>query len=141
MAARAIAKFVRVSPRKARLLIGAIRGQYVPEAVAFLRFSPQRAARPILKVLQSAAANAAFLAERDGGSVDEDALKVVRAVVDEGPRLKRVRPRAMGRAYPIIRPTCHITVEVEEVQRPQPTGRRARHAGGGTSPQAPKSES
>ncbi|MDW8321700.1 MAG: uL22 family ribosomal protein, partial [Armatimonadota bacterium] len=60
--AHAIAKYVRVSPRKARLLIEAIRGQYVPEAVAFLRFSPQRAARPILKVVKSAAANAVFLA-------------------------------------------------------------------------------
>ncbi len=81
--AHAIAKYVRVSPRKARLLIEAIRGQYVPEAIAFLRFSPQRAARPILKVVQSAAANAVFLAERDGGSIDEEALKIVHAVVDD----------------------------------------------------------
>jgi len=139
--AQAIAKYVRVSPRKARLLIEAIRGQYVPEAVAFLRFSPQRAARPILKVVQSAAANAVFLAERDGESIDEDSLKVVQAIVDEGPRLRRVRPRAMGRAYPIIRPTCHIKVVVEEVPRPQPSGRRARHAGGGTTPQPPTSPS
>ena len=138
--AHAIGKFVRVSPRKARLLIEAIRGQYVPEAVAFLRFSPQRAARPILKVVQSAAANAAFLAERDGTTIDEDALKIVHAVVDEGPRLKRYRPRAMGRAYPIIKPTCHIRVEVEEVPRPQPAGRRARQ-GGGSAPKAPSSES
>jgi len=138
--AHAIARYVRVSPRKARLLIEAIRGQYVPEAVAFLRFSPQRAARPILKVVQSAAANAVFLAERDGETIDEDALKIVRAVVDEGPRLKRYRPRAMGRAYPIIRPTCHITVEVEEVPRPQPAGRRARQTGGGATP-TPSSQS
>lgn len=139
--AHAIARYVRVSPRKARLLIEAIRGQYVPEAVAFLRFSPQRAARPILKVVQSAAANAAFLAERDGETIDEDALKIVHAVVDEGPRLKRYRPRAMGRAYPIIKPTCHIRVEVVEVPRPHPAGRRARHTGGGTAPKAPTSES
>lgn len=138
--AHAIAKYVRVSPRKARLLIEAIRGQYVPEAVAFLRFSPQRAARPILKVVQSAAANAVFLAERDGETIDEDALKIVHAVVDEGPRLKRYRPRAMGRAYPIIKPTCHIRVEVQEVPRPQPAGRRARRSGG-TAPTAPTSES
>ncbi len=138
--AHAIAKYVRVSPRKARLLIEAIRGQYVPEAIAFLRFSPQRAARPILKVVQSAAANAVFLAERDGTSIDEDALKIVHAVVDEGPRLKRYRPRAMGRAYPIIKPTCHIRVEVDEVPRPEPAGRRARH-GGGAAPKAPTSES
>lgn len=138
--AHAIARYVRVSPRKARLLIEAIRGQYVPEAVAFLRFSPQRAARPILKVVQSAAANAVFLAERDGETIDEDALKIVRAVVDEGPRLKRYRPRAMGRAYPIIRPTCHITVEVEQVPRPQPAGRRARQTGGGATP-TPSSQS
>jgi large subunit ribosomal protein L22 len=139
--ARAIARYVRVSPRKARLLIEAIRGQYVPEALAFLRFSPQRAARPILKVVQSAAANAAFLAERDGATIDEEALKIVHAVVDEGPRLKRVRPRAMGRAYPIIKPTCHITVEVEEVPRPQPAGRRPRQAGGAAAPNTPSSES
>ncbi|MER3473579.1 MAG: 50S ribosomal protein L22 [Armatimonadota bacterium] len=137
--ARAIARYVRLSPRKARLLIEAIRGQYVPEAIAFLRFSPQRAARAILKVVQSAAANAVFLAERDGGSIDESALKIVHAVVDEGPRLRRVRPRAMGRAYPIIKPTCHITVEVEEVPRPRPVGRRARHTGGTTTPQTPSS--
>lgn len=139
--ARAIARYVRVSPRKARLLIEAIRGQYVPEAIAFLRFSPQRAARPILKVVQSAAANAVFLAERDGDTVDENNLKVVHAVVDEGPRIRRIRPRAMGRAYPIIRPTCHITVEVEEIERPQPSARRARHAGGAGAPQTPTTES
>ncbi len=139
--AHAIAKFVRVSPRKARLLIEAIRGQYVPEAVALLRFSSQRAARPILKVVQSAAANAVFLAERDGEAVDENALKIVGAVVNEGPRLKRVRPRAMGRAYPIIKPTCHITVEVQEVPRPQTTTRRTRGAGGKSAPKAPTSES
>ncbi|MCS6950380.1 MAG: 50S ribosomal protein L22 [bacterium] len=139
--AHAIARYVRLSPRKARLLIEAIRGQYVPEAVAFLRFSPQRAARPILKVVQSAAANAVFLAERDGETVDENALKIVRAVVDEGPRLKRYRPRAMGRAYPIIRPTCHITVEVQEVPRPQPAGRRARQTGGSSATPTPTNES
>lgn len=138
--AHAIARYVRVSPRKARLLIEAIRGQYVPEAIAFLRFSPQRAARPILKVVQSAAANAVFLAERDGEAIDEDALQIVRAVVDEGPRLKRYRPRAMGRAYPIIRPTCHITVEVQEVPRPQPAGRRTHQTGGGATP-SPSSQS
>lgn len=138
--AHAIAKYVRASPRKARLLIEAIRGQYVTEAVAFLRFSPQRAARPIMKVVQSAAANAVFLAQRDGKDVNEEHLKIVHAVVDEGPRLKRVRPRAMGRAYAIIKPTCHIKVEVEEVERPRPAGRRARHSGGAT-PQKPASES
>lgn len=128
--AHAIARYVRVSPRKARLLIDAIRGQYVQEAVAFLRFSPQRAARPILKVVQSAAANAIFLAERDGQTIDENALKITNAYVDEGPRLKRYRPRAMGRAYPIIKPTCHITVVVNEVPRSQPGTRRGRQAGG-----------
>lgn len=139
--ARAIARYVRLSPRKARLLIEAIRGQYVPEAMALLRFSPQRAARAILKVVQSAAANAAFLAERDGDTIDENALKIVRAVVDEGPRLRRIRPRAMGRAYPIIKPTCHITVEVSAVPRPQPAGRRARRTSAQTTPQTPSSES
>lgn len=139
--AHAKARYVRLSPRKARLLIEAIRGQYVPEAVAFLRFSPQRAARAILKVVQSAAANAVFLAGRDGYTIDEESLKIVHAVVDEGPRLRRVRARAMGRAYPIIKPTCHITIEVAEVPRPQPARRRARHSGGQTTPSTPSSES
>ncbi|MCS6831321.1 MAG: 50S ribosomal protein L22, partial [bacterium] len=80
--------------------------------------------------------------ERDGDTIDENALKIVQAVVDEGPRLKRYRPRAMGRAYPIIKPTCHIRVEVREEPRPQPAGRRTRHAGGaGAAPKASTSES
>ncbi len=126
--AQAIAKFIRVQPRKVRLVIDEIRGRYAEEALNFLRFIPNRAAGYISKVLSSAVANAA----NNHGLVPQN-LKLIEARVDEGPRQKRVQPRAQGRAYRILKRTSHITIIVQEVE-PQPrkpkkpTGSRAQAA-------------
>ena len=112
MEARAIARHIRMSPRKVRLVVDQIRGRPVSEAISLLTFSKKAAAVPVGKTLRSAIANAQDLADRDGESVDVDELMVTRAFVDEGPTLKRWRARAMGRASPRRRRTSHITVEV-----------------------------
>jgi large subunit ribosomal protein L22 len=112
--ASAIAKFVRVPPRKARLVIDEVRGRYASEALAFLRFIPNRAAGLISKVVASAVANAA-----NNHGLDPDRLKLVECRVDEGPRMKRVQPRAQGRAYRILKRMSHISVIVQEVE-PKP---------------------
>ncbi len=112
--ANAIAKFVRVPPRKARLVMDAVRGQYVFDAMATLRFVPNRAADFIAKVLASAVANGV-----NNHGLSADRLKIVDARVDEGPRLKRVQPRAQGRAYRILKRMSHISIIVEEVE-PKP---------------------
>lgn len=110
--ARAVARFVRISPTKARLVIDVVRGKPVTEAMQLLRFLPNRAAGIIRKVVQSAAANA-----QDRFDLSPDELKIVRCYVDQGPTMKRFRPRAMGRAYPILKRTSHITVVVGEMPR------------------------
>jgi large subunit ribosomal protein L22 len=115
---KAVAKWVRMSPRKARLVIDHIRGRSVPEARTVLAFTPRAAAREIEKVLSSAVANAEANHDLDG-----DELVVSAAYVDEGPVMKRWRPRARGRAARIRKPTCHITVKlttVEPVPQPAP---------------------
>jgi large subunit ribosomal protein L22 len=115
---KAVAKWVRMSPRKARLVIDHIRGRSVPEARTVLAFTPRAAAREIEKVLSSAVANAEANHDLDG-----DELVVSAAYVDEGPVMKRWRPRARGRAARIRKPTCHITVKlttVELVSAPPP---------------------
>ena len=104
---RATAKYVRVSPPKVRQLTGLIKGEHVEEARRILRFSDKGAARPLLKVLDSAVANA----ENNDG-LDPDELWVSNAFVDEGPTLNRWRPRALGRAYRVRKRTSHITVVV-----------------------------
>ncbi len=106
--AYAVARFVRVTPMKARRVVDLVRGQGVDEALAVLRFAPQAAAESVYKVLESAVANA----ETTEG-LDRSTLVVSRARVDEGPTLKRFRPRAQGRAYRINKRTSHITVVVE----------------------------
>lgn len=108
--AKAVAKFIRVPPRKARLVMDEIRGKYVVDALAFLRFIPNRAATYISKVLYSALSNAA-----NNHELNPENLKLVEARVDEGPRLKRMQPRAQGRAFRILKRTSHLTVIVEEV--------------------------
>ena len=110
MEARATAKFIRVSPQKARLVIDLIRGKNAGEAINILRFTKKRVSRQVEKVLRSAIANA----EQKSESVDVDRLVVSRAYVNEGPRVKRVRPAPMGRAYRYQRRMSHITVVVEE---------------------------
>ncbi|WP_298327276.1 50S ribosomal protein L22 [Haloactinopolyspora sp.] len=108
MEARAQARFVRVTPTKARRVVDLIRGMDVDEASALLRFAPQAAAVPVRKVLESAAANADDLT-----GTPREALTVAEAYVDEGPTMKRFRPRAHGRASRINKRTCHITVVVD----------------------------
>ena len=109
MEARAKAKFVRISPRKARLVADAIRGMNVGEAINKLKFTPKKAAVLFSKVIHSAVANAT-----NDTSVDADTLYIKRAYVDGGPVMKRWRARAMGRAYGIRKRTSHITVVVDE---------------------------
>ena len=105
--ARARATHVRVTPMKARRVVDLIRGMPTGEALAVLRFAPQAASEPVSKVLASAVANA-----EHNLKLDPESLVVSRAYVDEGPTLKRFRPRAQGRAYRIRKRTSHITVEV-----------------------------
>jgi large subunit ribosomal protein L22 len=105
----ATAKYLRGSTRKTRLITEAIKGKPVEEASALLRFMPQTAARDVARVLKSATANAENNLNR---SADE--LYVADAVANEGPTIKRWRPRAQGRAFPIHKPMTHITVVVAD---------------------------
>lgn len=109
MEARAIARYVRVSPRKARLVVDLIRGKSVEEAAAILKFTPRAAAEIVEKVLMSATANA-----EKNLKIKRDDLYIASAFVDEGPTLKRVRPRAQGRAFRINKRTSHVTVVVKQ---------------------------
>jgi large subunit ribosomal protein L22 len=118
--ARAIARHVRVSPMKARRVINLVRGLPAKEALTVLQFAPQAASVPVYKVLASAIANA-----ENNERLDGDSLLVAEAYVDEGPTLKRFRPRAQGRAYRIRKRTCHITVVVESVSVAQTRAAKA----------------
>lgn len=109
MQTQAVLKFVRLSPQKARLVADLVRGQPVDQALATLKYSRQRAAGIIRKVLESAIANAE---NNDGADIDE--LKVSEIFVDQGPVMKRIRPRAKGRADRILKRTSHITVRVAD---------------------------
>jgi large subunit ribosomal protein L22 len=108
--ARAQARFVRVTPQKARRVIDLIRGMNAQEAQTLLRFAPQAASEPIGKVVGSAIANA-----KNNYNLDPRTLVITQAFVDEGPTMKRFRPRAQGRASQILKRTSHITVIVESV--------------------------
>src|SRR6058998_1268438 len=110
MEAKASMKYVRTTPRKMRRVVDLIRGQHVQEARRILRFSPLGASRDVEKLLDSAVANA----ERNPGVVAENLL-VSRAWVDQGPTLKRFRPRAYGRAARVRKRTSHVTVVVESM--------------------------
>ncbi|EFI33008.1 ribosomal protein L22 [Desulfonatronospira thiodismutans ASO3-1] len=110
METRAIARYIRISPQKARLVGDNVRGLPVEDAVNILNFTPKKAARLLKKVLDSALANA-----EQNYSLDLDNLYVKQVRVDEGPTLKRIQPRAMGRANRILKRTSHITVIVEEL--------------------------
>ena len=114
MEAKAKARFVRVTPQKARRVVDLIRGKQAGEAVAVLKFAPQAAAEPVLKTVQSAIANAVEGAKRNSQRLDEQDLYISEVFVDEGPTLKRFRPRAQGRASQILKRTSHITVVVAE---------------------------
>jgi len=120
--ARAVARHVRISPTKARRVVDLVRGMPAKEALTVLKFAPQAASETVYKVLASAMANA-----ENNERLDPDSLLVRTAYVDEGPTLKRFRPRAQGRAYRIRKRTCHITIEVESVT-PSAPGRRPNKA-------------
>jgi large subunit ribosomal protein L22 len=115
MKARAVAKYIKGSPQKARLVIDLIRGRSVNEALAMLKVSNKRAAKPIEITLRSAIANAEQKADQLNVAIDVDRLKISSAVVDLGPTKFRRRPRPapMGRAYRERRWQSHITIEVE----------------------------
>ena len=108
--ARATARYVRMTPMKVRRVVDLIRGMEAREALSVLQFAPQAASEPVAKVLASAVANA-----EHNQQLDADTLVVAVAYVDEGPTLKRFRPRAQGRAFRINKRTSHITIEVESV--------------------------
>ncbi|MDO9535444.1 MAG: 50S ribosomal protein L22 [Bacillota bacterium] len=109
MEAKAQARFVRIAPRKARIVMDLIRGKNVGEAFSILQFVPKRASGIIEKVVQSAVANAEHNYE-----MNKDDLFIFKAFVDEGPTLKRFRPRAMGRASAIRKRSSHLTVILSE---------------------------
>lgn len=120
MQAIAKARFVRTSPRKARLVIDAVRGKDVKEALAILQFTPNYAARLIEKVVKSAAANA-----ENNHHMDGENLKIATAQVDGGPMMKRVRYAPMGRGYRMVKRLSHITIIVEETEpKPEKKARR-----------------
>jgi len=106
---RAVARHIRISPQKVRLVLETIRGKPVGEALAILRFLPHKATVPIAKVLRSASANA-----ENNFNLDTDELVVTRCYADEGRTLKRFRPRARGRANQILKRSSHVTVVVSE---------------------------
>ena len=112
--ARAIQRTARQSPYKMRLVIDQIRGKSVNEALALLKFSKKHAAKEIEKVLNSAVANAEYKAREANDSVDVDTLYVKHAIINEGPKLKRFTPAAMGRATPVHKRTSHIEIVVSE---------------------------
>jgi large subunit ribosomal protein L22 len=105
----ATAKYIRISPRKVRLVTELITGKPVEEAAAILRFLPNAAARDVAKVLKSATANA-----ENTFNLSADELHVLSATANEGPTLKRFRPRAQGRTFSILKRTSHITVAVAD---------------------------
>jgi large subunit ribosomal protein L22 len=119
MEARAVARFVRVTPRKARFVIDAVRGKNAHDALAILKFTPNAAARVVEKLLISAMANA-----ENNHHMNGDLLKVSTVYADAGPTLKRIQPRAMGRAFAILKRTSHITLVVSEGEEPARRTRR-----------------
>jgi large subunit ribosomal protein L22 len=102
---KAVAKYIRMSPHKIRRVLDQIRGRSYQEALMILEFLPYDAGGPIWQVVHSAAANA-----KHNYGLDKKKLIIDEIFADEGPKLKRIRPRAQGRAYKILKPTCHITV-------------------------------
>jgi large subunit ribosomal protein L22 len=109
------ARYVRATPMKVRRVVELIKGRSAEEALNVLRFAPQSASEPVAKVLASAVANA-----ENNLDLDPETLWISQIYVDEGPTLKRFRPRAQGRAYRIRKRTSHITVEVESRPKPEP---------------------
>src|SRR5262249_47273028 len=111
---RAEARYMRVSPQKARLVLDLIKGQRVEDARNMLLFTKKRVAGTVSKLLQSAIDNANFLSTEKGVDVDLDQLYVKRAVANDGPRMKRIRPAPMGRAYRYVRRIAHLEIVLAE---------------------------
>src|SRR5690348_4155916 len=111
---RAEARYMRVSPQKARLVLDLIKGRRVEDALNTLTFTKKRVAEPIHKLLRSAVENANYLSQEKGMDVDVDNLYVLRAVANDGPRMKRIRPAPMGRAYRYQRRMAHIEIALSE---------------------------
>lgn len=110
MEAKAILKYARITPRKARRVVDLIRGRKAGEAMLSLRYMPYRGARHVEKILKSAMSNA----EQKNSNVDSESMVIRKAYVDQGPSMKRVEQRAMGRAYVIRKRSCHITLVLTE---------------------------
>jgi len=126
--ARAVAKHIRMTPTKVRRVMALIRGKDVPVAMDILKFTPNRASEALSKVLKSAAAN-----YMDRFGADPEELRITQCYVDPGPTLKRIQPRAMGRAYRILKRTSHITIVVGEKPASQGRAPRAAHSHAGHS--------
>ena len=109
MESKAVAKYVRIAPRKVRVVMDLIRGKNVAEAFAILKFTPKVGAEVVEKVLRSAVANA-----ENNFDMDVDKLYVSSAFVDQGPTLKRIHPRSRGQAFKILKRTSHVTIVVNE---------------------------
>lgn len=109
METRAVAKYVRISPRKVRVVMDQVRGVKVEDALNMLTYSPKKGAHILRKLIRSAVANA-----EENHNMDVDTLYIKRVFANEGPTLKRFRPRAMGRATRIRKRTCHLTVILDE---------------------------
>ena len=109
MESKAVAKYVRIAPRKVRVVMDLIRGKNVAEAFAILKFTPKVGAEVVEKVLRSAVANA-----ENNFDMDVDKLYVSSAFVDQGPTLKRIHPRSRGQAFKILKRTSHVTIIVNE---------------------------
>ena len=109
METRAVAKYIRITPRKVRIVLDLIRGKNVAEAFAILKFTPKAGAGVVEKVLRSAVANA-----ENNFDMDADKLFVKTAYADQGPTLKRIHPRSRGQAFKILKRTSHVTIVVDE---------------------------
>jgi large subunit ribosomal protein L22 len=136
---RAEARFMRVSPQKARLVLDLIKGRRVEEARNTLAFTKKRVAETVGKLLQSAIDNANFLSTEKGLDVDLDNLYVKRAVANDGPRMKRIRPAPMGRAYRYVRRIAHLEIVLaERSQNGASAGAVAAEGAEGAAPARPK---
>jgi large subunit ribosomal protein L22 len=122
------ARYVRATPMKVRRVVDLIRGRSAADALAVLQFAPQAASEPVAKVIASAVANA-----ENNLDLDPETLWISKAYVDEGPTLKRFRPRAQGRAYRIRKRTSHITIELESLKVEKKPAKTAKKASGKTS--------
>jgi large subunit ribosomal protein L22 len=111
---RAEARYMRVSPQKARLVLNLIKGRRVEDALNTLMFTKKRVAATVEKLLRSAVENANYLSSEKGVDVDVDSLYVKRAIANDGPRMKRIRPAPMGRAYRYVRRIAHIEIALAE---------------------------